>query len=501
MLAPDPVSLVVPADASMIGFVQNATKWFSDQAQMTEKQCFAINLSIEELVLMLLRYSFDDGREAGELEITLDLDSTRLRMEIACRALPFDLSMVPEYDPEDISDDASLSALLLKHMVDRYRLRNTGKDGYRVELEWLRPLRHIAEMEEVAPEPGSASAHHEAASATASPPPAIDLRPLTDHDALALARLVYRSYGYSYVSEYLYYPERIAAKLRDGTLESWVLATADGQLAAHAALMRNVPDAPAVEWGIAVVDPRWRGQGLMKQVSTAVIQHAANSNASVLFAHAVSNHPYTQKACIDLGLVSTALLLGFAPASLKFRNINNALAQRESIFIALVLLKPLPSMPVHLPPRHAQALHRLAQGAGIPLTEAPVSDHQPQLAAATVFDSVIEPAVNAAFINPGAVGPDHVAALARERRRLCREKVDVIYLNIDLSHPSAPLLTAAAEAEGFFFGGLCPMQPWPYTLTLQYLNNLTMNYETIHAVSEQAAWLKALVQDEQQRQE
>src|SRR5690606_28352827 len=128
---------------------------------------------------------------------------------------------------------------------------------------------------------------------SACPLPTTEIRPLVEGDALALARLVYRSYGYSYVGEYLYYPERIAARLRDGTLQSWVMVAADGQLAGHAALMRATPESRAVEWGIAVVDPRWRGGGLMKRVSAEAIHNAGNSAAAVLFAHAVTNHPFT----------------------------------------------------------------------------------------------------------------------------------------------------------------------------------------------------------------
>lgn len=493
---PGAFRLQVPAQPASIGFVQNAAVWLIRQAGMSDKQRYAIELSIEELMLMLLRYSFDDGREEGELDISFLLGSTRLHMEVACRALPFDLSMVPDYDPNALSDDASLSAQLLKHMVDRYRLINAGKEGYRVELEWLRPLRHINEMGEPPPGTGASGA------GDFSPPPLTgEVRPLNEADALRLARLVYRSYGYSYVSEFLYYPERIAARLREGTLQSWVAAAEDGQIAGHAALMRASPSAEAVEWGIAVVDPRWRGQGLMKRVSNEAVRHAGATGASVLFAHAVTNHPYTQKACSDLALTSTALLLGFAPANLKFRHIHDALRQRESTFIAMRLLKALPAQTVYLPPRHAHALQRLAGSVDIGLNDAAGSRHAQASNDASAFDSLIEPAVNVAMVNLLQAGDDLAGALARERRRLCREKVDVIYLNIDLSQADAPYAVDVAEADGFFLAGLCPMQPWPYTLTLQYLNNLELNYDAIHAVGEQAEWLKHLVRTEQQRLE
>ncbi|GAA0778605.1 ATP-binding protein [Castellaniella ginsengisoli] len=487
------VRLRIPACMGAIAYVQHATHWFVEQAEMAERQSFAINLAIEELILTLLRHAFDGGSEQGDLEISIELHSTLLRLEVACRALPFDLSMVPSYQPGEAGDDASLSVLLLKHMVDRYHLHNGGRDGYRILLEWLRPLAHVEEMDH-SPAPEGA-----AVQADGPVDPIAEIRPLREDEALALSRLVYRSYGYSYVSDFLYYPQRIVARLQDKTLHSWVAVSERGELAGHAALMSSGPGAAAVEWGIGVIDPRWRGQNLLRKLSAEVTRQAAETDASILFVHAVTNHPLTQKSGIRLGFQVTALLLGFAPADLEFRHIHDQLSQRESTFIGIRPLKPLPKQALYLPARHADTIRLLATGAGIALIEATALTAHPAEDAVTAFDTLIEPSVNVAFMNLASAGAELASSLAAERRRLCREKVDVIYLNIDLSSAYAQYATEVAEADGFFLAGLTPMQPWPYTLTLQYLNNLDFDYGAIHAVGEQAEWLKTLVRQEQQR--
>lgn len=487
-----PVVLRVPACNTAIACVQHAVRWFVEQAAMDERKRFAIDLAIEELILTLLRYAFDDGREKGDLEFTIELHATVLRIEAACRALPFDLSMVPEFDvqTETGADDAALSVLLLKHMVDRYQLHNGGKEGVRFNLEWLRPLTHVKQLEDATVPPAAVPGQ--------APAPIAEIRPLREDEALELARLVYRSYGYSYVSDYLYYPDRIVVRLREGMLHSWVAVSERGELAGHAALMMPHRDAGAAEWSIGVVDPRWRGQGLLRQISLEIIRYAATTPASILFVHSVTNHPHTQKSASELGYEPTALLLGYAPASLQFRHIHDTLAQRETTFIAVRPLKPLPPQPVYLPRHHAASLHRIAEGAGLTLNESAAPDHN-TFEETTTFESVIEPAVNVAIVNLRHTGADLRVALARERRRLCLEKVDIIYLNIDLADPAAPHAVAIAEAQGFFLAGLVPMQPWPHTLALQYPNNLEFDYESIHAVGEQAQWLKALVRQEQMR--
>lgn len=486
-----PVHLRVPADKAFIPYVQHSMRWFVDRAAMESRQRFAIDLALEELMLTLLRHAFDDGREQGDLEFSIELRSTELKLEVVCRGLPFDLSMVPDYGPDGLEDEAALSILLLKRMVDRYHLYNEGRGGYRMELEWSRPLTHVKELDASAP-PAEPLEH-----ARATPPPIVEIRPLREDEALALARLIYRSYGYSYVSDFLYYPERIVARMREGLMHPWVAVSDKGDVAGHAALMMSSRDAAAAEWCIGVVDPRWRGQGLLKSISEKIIRHAATTSASILFVHSVTNHPHTQKSAMELGFESAALMLGFAPASLQFRHIHDTLPQRETVFIAVRVLKPLPRQTVYLPERYAGALHRLAAGLALNLTEAPV--HTQPLQGSTTFDSMIEPAVNVAIVNLTHSGEDLAQALAHERRRLCREKVDVIYLNLNLADPSAPAATQIAEAEGFFLAGLCPMQPWPYTLTLQFPNNLEFDYDLIHSLGEHAQWLKDYVRQEQLR--
>lgn len=487
-----PFRLHIPARKEAIDCAQHLVQWFAERAGMPERRRFAINLAIEELILTLLHYAFDDGREEGELEMTVQLKATLLKVQVTCRGLPFDLSMVPNYQPDADAEEASLSVLLLKHMVDRYHLYNEGKNGYRIELEWLKPLTHVSAIEDDTPAPGPGAAARE-------PAPIAGIRPLKEEEALALARLVYRSYGYSYVSEYLYYPERIVARMREGMLCSWVAVSENGELAGHAALMRSGPDATAVEWGIAVVDPRWRGLGLLSEISAELMKYAAGTPARVVFVHSVTNHPYTQRSALQLGMEHTALLLGYAPSSLQFRHIHERLLQRESTFIGIRLLKPLPEQPVHLPDRHAEILNQLAQGAGVRLIGSAERHCAARMPWNSTFDSMIEPAVNVAYMNLTRIGADLEAALAHERRRLCREKVDVIYLNIDLTDIAAADAVDIAEAQGFFLAGLTPMQPWPYTLTLQYLNNLDFDFDAIQAVGDQAQRLKQYVERELRR--
>ncbi|MDD3609141.1 MAG: ATP-binding protein [Halothiobacillaceae bacterium] len=482
--------LVVPARVGSIGLVQHLARWFAQAAGFPPERRYRVELSVEELITTLLVYAFDGGVEEGDLIVDMHIDAAALHLVVTSHGLPFDLSMVPDFDPalagvaEDTIEAAGLSAFLLKHAVDRYRLVNAGKEGYRVELEWFLPHRHVTEIDDAGEYIGTELV----------PPPVDILRAMDENEALQLARLLYRSYGYSYVNEDFYYPERIRARLGDGRLRSWVAVTGEGRLVGHVALMRGRADDPAVEWGVAAVDPLWRGGGLLKRLLAAALDDVQVREAQVVFAHAVTTHPYTQRACLDFGFSVTALLLGFAPA-LQFRQISDASVRRESTFIALRACRPLPVQVVYLPARHAATLHRLAQAAGMILTEAGSRPLAP-VTGLTRFASQIISALNVATLDIQSIGADHVEALSRECRRLCRERVDVIYLSVDLADPQAPTLIEAAESEGFFLAGFTPWMPKPHSLTLQYLNNLEIDFASLQSAGELAQWLKQRVMDE-----
>lgn len=108
---------------------------------------------------------------------------------------------------------------------------------------------------------------------------------------------------------------------------------------------------------------------------------------------------------------------------------------------------------------------------------------------------------NLATLEVVQIGADQAQVLASELKRVCLEKVDVVQLSVDLTDPGAPGLVAAAEQLGFFMSGLMPMMPNAYSLSLQYLNNLNVDYEAIQAEGEQALAIKDWVKFEQQMSE
>ena len=77
-------------------------------------------------------------------------------------------------------------------------------------------------------------------------------------------RCIYRCYGWSYPYAEMYYPDRLAAAISEGTRNGGVAVDADGEVVAHCGWVEVAEGAVMV--GAAVTDPRYRRRGLLEQV-------------------------------------------------------------------------------------------------------------------------------------------------------------------------------------------------------------------------------------------
>ena len=497
------IRMMVPPHQKYIKTVQDTAVNFASLCGVDASGFSRIKLAIEEAYGIVLRYSFGEEDQEGELEWRFILDPPRIRAEIIDVGLPFDLSMVPDFHPETLTlanletAESAISYILLKHCTDTCRIVNTGRQGIRFELAWYLPSENIAETE---------SSTDDCPHDSAEPAPIEGIQILSADFALQIARLIYRGYGYSYVYEDVYYPDRVAAHFTSGSLKSWGAVTVEGQLVGHLALMRDAALPNAVEWGLVVVAPRWRGMRLMERMLQAATDDAEQSGAPVFFTHAVTNHPYTQKTCERFQFYPTALLLCYAPASLRFKGINPVLKQRESTFAAVRMMHPMPPAELYLPAPYTDILKRLINALDIPQANQPVLRHVDEdldlTGRLTKYKAAVVSSINIATITVDQTGEDAKALLLREWQRLCNERVDVIYLTLDLSDPGAFKIVQTFETAGFFLAGLTPSIMGPdYGLTLQYMNNLKVSFEAIQVFSESWQALKADVFQDKERVE
>lgn len=484
------LQLQLPADTAALAPLQAVMQQQAQALGFDHASVQRIRAACDEALGTVLRLGHDAGDDASnELQADIRLEGRALQLRLSDNGLPYDLSLLPHYDPqapEAAGDDAAgLAAFLMQRLADHCEVLNHGQQGHHVLLQWMLPE---AAYTSAQPAPVGTADPPQAATEPREP---ATIRPMQPADAIHLARLMFRTYGYSYTNADMYTAEGIQGRLQDGRLTSWVAVHgAQGVPVGHIALLKPQADDPAVEIGTAVVAPSERGSALFTRLVATVQQALPSRPERVAFLHAVAAHPYTQKTFNHLGYHPTALLLGLIPGSASFRGIaGRKQGERVSAFHSCKLLHPVDPLPVWLPPALLELISPGAQAIGLPLQPQPLV--QAALQGDTRMASQVVEDMGAALLTLQHAGNDLHQALPRLLRELCRARMDVIYLHLDAGQAHAPAVCEAALALGFLPAGLTPFMPWPATLCLQYLNNLELQEEHVSAVGPAAEALRA----------
>ncbi len=291
-------------------------------------------------------------------------------------------------------------------------------------------------------------------------------------------------------------------------MTSVVAVASDGEIAGHCALLKEHPDDAIAEVGMAVVKPKFRGQGCLKQLSVVRLEQAEKQGLTGIFGKGVANHPFSQKAMHKFVFADCSILLCNVPLTMSFKGINDELAQRDSHVIAFKYLKRPESVIVHAPLHHREMIRKIyanleldpqfsltkMNNAGSPSpTEEIIEEH-----------SVLKTKVNAtrgvAYIDVISYGKNIHHAIHARLQDLCLKRIDVIYLYLNLSDPLTAAVCADIEKLGFFFGGVFhgkakgPENATGDALILQYLNNVPMDYEKIAVASDLAKELRDYIE-------
>jgi serine/threonine-protein kinase RsbW len=299
-------------------------------------------------------------------------------------------------------------------------------------------------------------------------------------EAVELTRAVYRSYGYSYDWDDIYYPERIEALQRRGLMRS-VVAVANGEVVGHLAVTVDGAHARVGEAGQAVVDPRFRGHRLFERLKTFAAMEAGEAGLMGLFSEATAAHPFSQKGNLHLGARETGFLLGYIPASVAYREIGDPReGRRGSVALFYMRTADEPAREVFPSARYEEVVRMviqnnglqrtIASAAGMPKTEPPI------------LDVKVRVDHNIAFVGVRRPGPALADVIEPRLEELILRGVDCVYLDLPLSDPGTRGVDLATL--GFSFGGILPERDSTGdVMRLQYLNEIALDPADVHTAS------------------
>jgi anti-sigma regulatory factor (Ser/Thr protein kinase) len=409
--------------------------------------------------------------EDGSLDVYVLRGAGQVVVAVEDKGLPFDYSRLQSGEDGTVLER-------LHESFDEVRFVNLGRGGNRVEMR--KHLPH-ADVREHLPE----EEHRKTLEAATVPEDVpLEIRTMRPEESFELSRCVYRSYGYSYDWDSIYYPDRIRELQEKGLMRSCVAVTPEGEFAGHLAVSVERPDSPVGEAGQAVVDPRFRGHHLFPRMKTFMAERSGEVGMYGLYSEATAVHPYSQKGNLHLGARETGFLLGYIPASVSYNQIGEEReGRRGSVALFYMRVQDEPEREIFPPVAYLEEIGLVVGHNGLRRVVGESPEPTPEHSRISVE---VRQDHNLAFARVEQPGSDLTEVVHRHLRDLSLHRVDCVYVDLPLSHSAMPVAAGGLEDLGLFFGGIIPEAhaAGGDVLRLQYLNNIEVRAEDVSTASD-----------------
>jgi len=455
---------------AVIGFVRDV----STKLGLAGRDVERLELVVEEACMNVIEHAFDPD-EQGAFDVIILRKPGQVVVAVEDQGLPFDFRKF------EAGQESGLGVMLMKAFADEIHFLNAGRRGKRVELIKNLPYKDV-----------EAYISEEEKERSLSPPPVpmdvpLTIRLMRPDDSVDVARCVYRCYGYTYSSDYVYFPDRVRELLESGLLSSHIALTPDGETVGHIAVRMEQANAKIGESGQAVVDPRYRSRGLYRKLRKFLMDNTKEKGMYGTYGEAVTVHPYTQKVAISLGACETGVLLGFTPAIMFFKKIQEEHQQQRRTAILLYTKANEEPLRDVCPPFHHQTMIRsIYERSKLNRNIRSPSElkERVEVPPSSQVDVKVQTEASRAFIRITQYGADLEELVRFRLRELCLRHTDVIYIDLPLSHPATQKFCASMEMLGFFFAGIIPEIFDGDVLRLQYLNNVDIDFAEVQIASD-----------------
>ena len=284
----------------------------------------------------------------------------------------------------------------------------------------------------------------------------ISFRFLRPEEGSVLSEAIRVAYGESYDVRWVYDPDEVSGRLAAGTYIACVAESPEEELLCHVGLSIAATGDAVGHAGQAVTMPAARGQHIFTRTKRFLMDWAREEGMAGMFSEATAAHPYSQRACVELGAHETGFLLGWIPASVTNDAAGDGPRGRQSAALFYTKLNDGHERFVYAPHRHREIVGRTVELCELrgELVEPP---QDAELEARTDLHVEVDTDHNLALITVRKPGEDLEAAISAERRHLFhRAGVDAVYIDLPLETPATALVADDLERLGVSYAGVFP---------------------------------------------
>ena len=487
----DSLKLTIPNDLSYLDIALNFIRETAAKFGFAKTELSQIELAGEEAVTNVIKHAFEKG-EHSSFDIICERIPLGIKVIIKDKGIPFDASLLAQYDPAKVSAEtrtAGMGVFLMKKAVDMVSFVNLGMGGKETHLIKYLPHKNINEYF-----PGQKLEVDDK-----PPAPVIikekipyDVRRMRSEEAIEVSRCAYKSHGYSFFDDNIYFPERLAELNRSEELISLVAVTNDNIFMGHAALHYPHVGAKIAELTYAFVNMEYRGQGCMTRLTDQLFSMEKKYPLTGVYVNSVTNHLFTQKVVVKYGINDCGVYLAASPGTWVFRGISGESKQRLSVILSFKYLNPPRQLTIYPPATHRDMVEKLYKNIGAAHNYlAPGENQSSVIREKASVRTDIYSSEECAEIWVEESGNDLVKQVRASLHDLCLKQLGAIYLYLNLEDPATCFLAPELEKLGFFFSGILPQTDIGDTLVFQYLNNVEMDYSKIQILTDTG---KALIE-------
>lgn len=477
------VTLTVPNDYIYLPMILNMVRNMADIMGFDQESINQLELGAEEAVSNVIKYAFEGSGDAN-FQIILEPVTVGLNIFIREKGVPFDPSLMHQYSIATLRTDLNekgLGTYLMKQLFDAVSFHNLGKEGKETRLFKHTNNKQIHEL--ITEEELSIVESEKSTSPLPRGSVHYLIRRMKPAEAIEVSKCAYSSYGYTYVNEDIYYPDRVRTLNQSDNLISFIAVTEQNEIIAHNAFELRKGDL-APELGMAFTKPKFRGQGCLNHLTMELLNEAGRRNFVGIYTRGVMTHPFSQKSFLKFGFRESAIYLSSGMERTYKGGIKQDKSQRESVVIMFKYLSTPKKHVIYPPPHHREMIERIYHHLDVNPNSNASSKESDTAADETVTGIRIAPACLMGHISITRYGDRTLNDVKEHLKALCLQRFETIHLHLPLGDPSTAFRTAEFEKLGFFFAGVMPGCIGNDELILQYLNNYAIDYDTLVIESE-----------------
>ena len=474
--------LIIPGNnlflETALSFIVNC----ADVFEFKEDEIFQIRLASEEAISNIIKHAFSNNIKEY-FEITCFLERTQFKIVLHEKGKPFDIKKVTHYDPNkmDVDGDAKgLGSFLMQKYMDVVEYKNKGRDGKEtILIKYSKSQR----FDNILKNQTSVKTNIEDFS--------FIVREFVDDDAIGVSECAYSAYGYTY-EPYIYYPSKIVEMNKADKMHSFVVQNNNKEIIGHIALKYD--NNPSVaEKDVAFVKQEYRG----KNVFNDKLDYSLNISKSIkslkcVFGRAVTSHTISQDVLLERGAIPTAMALALFPSDVEFKDLSGKVKQKDAaLFLCINTKQDNTSRDLYLPRKHKKIIKDIFTSLDYNFSVKSTQGYNDSKYSGTRIDYKIIDIFNCAEIYCTNYQKDSIHKIGAVLKTLCLNRVDAIYLYLDLEDSSLEAILLECERIGFFFAGVVPFGiNTHHAIVLQYLNNLEFDFNAIKISDSNAKNLK-----------